>query len=229
MPNALRRVGAPALKLVVFTFIALVLVGTVVSMSNARSGTIHYSTASGSARPHLGAWWWFVPPAYNCGSPGVICGPKGHAKRSRGSGPVLLPSEIAIVVLLATGTVFFLWMARRGKPPEESSLASEEALPPPPKTRRRPVNPREAVLAAFADLEDRLTGLGFTREPWEAAEGYLARALPDAWREGRAARRLAQLYALARYSHHPIDSAAATQAIGASTELIERLDQSPAW
>jgi hypothetical protein len=136
---------------------------------------------------------------------------------------VLLPSEIAIVVLLATGTVFFLWMARRGQPPEESSLASEEALPPPPKTRRRPVNPREAVLAAFADLEDRLTGLGFTREPWEAAEGYLARALPDAWREGRAARRLAQLYALARYSHHPINAITASQALSASSELVAAL------
>jgi hypothetical protein len=209
--------------MVMLTFIVLALAAIIVSMSNARSGTIHLSTGT-FGRPVIGIPGRFVFPAFSCSAPGAICGPKGHAKRSRGSGTVLLPSEIAIGVLLATGTVFFLWMARRGQPPEESSLASEEALSFPPKTRRRPANPREAVLAAFADLEDRLAGLGFTREPWEAAESYLARVLPDAWREGRAARRLAQLYALARYSHHPIDGAAATNAIAASKELSGSAD-----
>lgn len=219
MSDALSRSRSPAVRLAMLTFIALALAAIIVSMSNARSGTIHYSTGSGGGGSIIGIPGRYVPPVYNCSSPGVICGPKGHGKRSRGKGTVLLPAEIAIGVLLATGTVFFLWMARRGQPPNESSLASEETMSPPPKTRRRPANPREAVLAAFADLEDRLTGLGFSREPWEAAESYLARALPDAWREGRAARRLAQLYALARYSHHPIDAATATNAIAASKEL----------
>jgi hypothetical protein len=205
------------------TFIVLALAAIIVSMSNARSGTIHYSPGSGGGSI-IGIPGRSVPPVYNCRSSGAICGRKGHGKTARGSGTVLLPAELAIGSVLAIGTVLSLWMARRGQLPEESSLASEEALSPPPKTRRRPANPREAVLAAFADLEDRLAGLGFTREPWEAAESYLARVLPDAWREGRAARRLAHLYALARYSHHPIDRAAATNAIAASKELSASAD-----
>jgi hypothetical protein len=206
------------LRVAIFTMIALALIAIVVTMSNARSGTIHYTPGSGSG-PLIGLPGRGAPPAaINCSSPSARCYRTRHT--SRGKGTVLLPAEIAFGFVVAAGTVFFLLLARRGQEPEQSSLGSAEPPSPARKTRRRPTNPREAVLAAFADLEDHLAGVGFTREPWEAAESYLARAMPDAWREGRAARRLARLYALARFSHHPIDTTAASEAIEASRELV---------
>jgi hypothetical protein len=225
MPNALRRVGTPALKLAVFTFVALVLVAVVVSMSNARSGTIHYSVGGGSKATTSGGQT--VPYVYNCITSGVRCRSASHTRNSRGRGTVVLSAELAIGLVLAAGTAVFFFMARRGRVSQESSSAFEAEPLSSPRIRRRPANAREAILAAFADLEDRLSGLGFTREPWEAAESYLARAMPDAWRDGRAAHILARLYALARYSHHSIDSATATQAITASSELVAALDRSP--
>jgi hypothetical protein len=226
MPNALRRVGTPALKLAVFTFVALVLVAIVVSMSNARGGTIHYSVLGGSrATQGLGPP---VPYVYNCRTSRLRCRTASHIRKSRGRGTVALPAELATGLVLAAGTAVFLFLARRGRVSLESSPAFEHEPWSAPTIRRRPANAREAILAAFADLEDRLSGLGFTREPWEAAESYLARAMPDAWRDGRAAHILARLYALARYSHHPIDSATATQAITASSDLVAALDRSPA-
>ncbi|MGH7667723.1 MAG: DUF4129 domain-containing protein [Candidatus Dormibacteria bacterium] len=115
-------------------------------------------------------------------------------------------------------------MARRGHNPEEPTVVPEGALPPPLKTRRRPTSTRETVLAAFADLEDRLAGLGLTRKPWEAPEIYLTRAMPYAWGSSFAARRLAELYSLARYSHHPIDGPEAEAAVAASEELSASCD-----
>jgi hypothetical protein len=224
MVDAPMRAIFPTLRLALLSLVALVLIALVVSMSNARSGVIHY-TPGASTGTIIGIPGRYVPPVYNCSSPGARCARTGHGKKSRGSGTVLLPAESALGVVLAAATVFVLIMARRGRPPEETAISSADAILPPPKVRRRPTNAREAVLSAFADLEERLAGLGFTREPWEAAESYLGRALPDAWRDGRAARRLAELYALARYSHHPIDRATASRAVAASGELIAGLER----
>ncbi|MGC1184082.1 MAG: DUF4129 domain-containing protein [Candidatus Dormiibacterota bacterium] len=80
------------------------------------------------------------------------------------------------------------------------------------------------MLAAFADVEERLTRGGITREKWEAPESYLARAVPDNTRGGSPVGKLARLYALARYSRHQIDSSAAAQAEGAAAELGDRFD-----
>ncbi|HVC22388.1 MAG TPA: DUF4129 domain-containing protein [Candidatus Dormibacteraeota bacterium] len=80
------------------------------------------------------------------------------------------------------------------------------------------------VLAAFADVEERLTSRGIARETWEAPENYLARAVPGNTRAGSPAGKLARLYALARYSRHPIDRSSATQAEEAAAELSDHFD-----
>jgi hypothetical protein len=223
MSEIFRRVSSSTLWAAALTLTAVALVAIVVGMSNARSGTITYSVTH-YKNPILGIHG-FGPLPVPCSLAPSQCVPVGGLKKSRRRATLLLPLEAAVGSVLAVSALALLWMARRGRPTEDSTAVSEEPLASPSTSRRRPANAREAVMAAFADVEERLSVHGFTREPWEAAETYLARALPDAWREGRTALRLAQLYAVARYSHHPIDSAAATQAVGASTELIEHLDQ----
>jgi len=129
--------------------------------------------------------------------------------------------ELALAGLLAAGAVGVLWKTRRTQLSDASDAGTSPESS--PKARRTPANPREIVLAAFADIEERLTSRGIASETWEAPESYPGRAIPDSGHSSRAAHTLARLYALARYSHHSIDTVAATQALAASTELASRL------
>lgn len=133
-----------------------------------------------------------------------------------------MPSwELALAGLLTAGAVGVLWKTRRTQRSDARQAGS--SLESSPQARRMPTNPREIVLAAFADVEESLTSRGIARETWEAPEGYLSRAIPDSRHSSRAGPTLARLYALARYSHHSIDTAAATQALAASIELSSRV------
>lgn len=219
MADLARWTGQTAWTALGLTVVVLALTATVVVASSARTGTIHVSE-SGSYRLHL------IPSlsggslASSCDTvpPSAGCSRKRHASPSSS---LLLWEELAGGILVAAASVLVLWKVRRPQTPAATGpvLASLTQV----RARRPPVNPREEVLATFADLEERLTSLGFTREQWEPPERYLGRAIPDFGHRGRAANTLARLYALARYSHHPIDSTAATQAIDASTELAALL------
>lgn len=222
MSSVVSRAGTNVLKLVMSTFIVLALIAVVVSMSNARSGTIHASVSAPSkVTGSLNGAGQLVLPSY-CSSANAHCGSKGLGR----SGTALLSAELAVGLILVVSTAVFLWMARRQHLVDEASPALANALQPSQSIRRQPADNREVVLSAFADLEDHLAELGFVREPWESAEGYLARAMPNAWRDGHATHRLARFYALARYSHHPIDSITATQAITDSRDLVVLLGRS---
>lgn len=211
------RLGQSTSWLIVLSLVATSLVAVVVIMSTSRIGTIrlpehrHAVVHIRKGFPGDGH-----PP---CDAVGAQC--RRAVSPSRGRSTPVPPWELALAGLLAAGAVGILWKTRRTQLSDASDAgASPESSP---KARRMPTNPRETVLAAFANIEECLTSRGIARETWEAPESYLGRAIPDSGHSSRAAHTLARLYALARYSHHSIDRVAATQALAASTELASRL------
>ncbi|MHB8313775.1 MAG: DUF4129 domain-containing protein [Candidatus Dormibacteria bacterium] len=153
----------------------------------------------------------------SCSSSGPsICGQAGA------SGSVwwlALWLGLALGLILIVGSVVLFFVTRNSRSPQDEEPEMSEALPLEPRSPRRPSNPREAVLAAFGDLEDRLAAAGVGRLPTEGPDSYLRRALPARWRSSSAKSTLVRWYAVARYSEHAIDSQSATQAVDAATEL----------
>jgi hypothetical protein len=183
---------------------AFVLGLVVIAMSASRIGIIGYSAVDNLLQHASKA------PCCRLGSGGSLVLPTLNA-------PWL---GIAVGVVIAA-VVVSAWQLsgahhRRAMPAvsEEGAAAAQPDL-----ARRAPGNPREAVIAAFADLEDSLTAVGLGRLPSEVPESYLKRALPRALRMSPARTTLLKLYAVARYSERSIDGASAERAKIAAAEL----------
>ncbi|MDA8331782.1 MAG: DUF4129 domain-containing protein [Candidatus Dormibacteraeota bacterium] len=151
-----------------------------------------------------------------CSSAVSICRQAGS---SRSVSWLALWLGLALGVLLIVSSAILFAVTRPSRSPQEEEPEVSDTLPPEPRSRRPPSNPREAVLAAFGDLEDRLSAAGVGRFPTEGADSYLTRALPARWRTSSARATLVRWYAVARYSEHSISSLSAAQAVDAATEL----------
>ncbi|MGH9072254.1 MAG: hypothetical protein ACRDX8_14090, partial [Acidimicrobiales bacterium] len=88
---------------------------------------------------------------------------------------------------------------------------------------RAPTDPKEAILAAVANLEEHLEQTRGSRPAEESTTEFLRRVLPrDSW-SSRPCRRLVSLYWAARYSQHGLvgaDAAAAERYV----RLLARAD-----
>src|SRR4029453_7383867 len=84
-------------------------------------------------------------------------------------------------------------------------------------------DPRRAVIAAYAGMEQALAANGLPRDPAEAPLEYLARALVALRVEERSARRLTELFQRARFSPHQIGAASKQDAIGALVAVRDQL------
>jgi hypothetical protein len=84
-------------------------------------------------------------------------------------------------------------------------------------------DPRRAVIAAYAGMEQTLAASGLPRDPAEAPLEYLARALVALRVEERSARRLTELFQRARFSPHQIGAASKQDAIGALVAVRDQL------
>jgi len=222
MSNQRKRLRQSTPWLIVLTLIASSLVALVVTMSTSRIGTVRLP------ENRLGITYTrkFLPGGHfqqPCSVVGARC--RRAAEPPRGAGAAVPSWEIALAGLIAASAVGVLWKTRRTQESDATQVAS--GLESSPSVRRIPANPREMVLAAFADVEERLASRGIARDAWEAPESYLARAAAEGARAEPSASKLARLYALARYSRHPIDRSAATQAESAAAELFSRIDPPP--
>lgn len=188
---------------------------TVVVLAS-RGGIVSYVAAGSHVIPPLGGASGGKLESL-CSSPGPsIC---RQAGLSRSVSWLAFWLGLALGLILIVGSVVLFFLSRNSKRPQNEESEVSEALPLEPRSPRRPANPREAVLAAFGDLEDRLAAAGVGRLPMEGPDSYLRRALPARWRSSSAKSTLVRWYAVARYSEHPIDSQRATQAVKAATEL----------
>jgi hypothetical protein len=80
-------------------------------------------------------------------------------------------------------------------------------------------DPRRAVIAAYARMEDVLAEHGLGRRPAETPYEYLARVLTDLRASERSARRLTELFERAKFSTHEVSERMRADAIGCLTRL----------
>lgn len=80
-------------------------------------------------------------------------------------------------------------------------------------------DPRRAVIAAYARMEDVLAEHGLGRRPAETPYEYLARVLTDLRASERSARRLTELFERAKFSTHEVSERMRLDAIGCLTRL----------
>jgi len=80
-------------------------------------------------------------------------------------------------------------------------------------------DPRRAVIAAYARMEDVLAEHGLGRRPAETPYEYLARVLTDLRASERSARRLTELFEWAKFSTHEVSERMRADAVGCLTRL----------
>jgi hypothetical protein len=85
------------------------------------------------------------------------------------------------------------------------------------------VDPRKAIIAAYARVERVFATYGLPREPSEAPIEYLERALPELRASGAALQRLTGLFQWAKFSAHEVDPKMRDEAIGALLEVRDEL------
>jgi hypothetical protein len=84
-------------------------------------------------------------------------------------------------------------------------------------------DPRRAIIAAYARMERALAAHGLPRRTSEAPLEYLARVLTDLQASEQAIRGLTDLFALAKFSDHPIGPTMKERAIQALESLRDDL------
>jgi Domain of unknown function (DUF4129) len=86
-------------------------------------------------------------------------------------------------------------------------------------------DPRRAVIAAYARMEDVLAEHGLGRRPAETPYEYLARVLTDLRASERSARRLTELFEWAKFSTHEVSERMRADAVGCLTRLRAEVAQ----
>jgi hypothetical protein len=131
---------------------------------------------------------------------------------------VVWPLAIGIAVLVAGIVIVLVVLDRRRSRPAERSLEELErlvrALDDAIEDLRREPDPRRAVVAAYARMEQALSYHGLPRKPWEAPYEYLARVGRELDAEEPVAA-LTELFEEAKFSEHAVDEAMRGRAIDA--------------
>jgi hypothetical protein len=84
-------------------------------------------------------------------------------------------------------------------------------------------DPRAAIIAAYARMEQLFASSGLPRRPHEAPLEYLGRALGELRASGAALGRLTGLFQRAKFSSHEVDESMRTEAIEALTQVRDEL------
>jgi hypothetical protein len=135
-------------------------------------------------------------------------------------GPVIVVSVLAAAGLGAG--VLMVARRRPARTPRVADalvLALDETLG----DLQADLDPRSAVIAAYAHMERVLAQFGLPRSPSEAPREYLRRVLPGIGAGAESVERLTALYERARFSPHAIDGDMKDEAIGALEALRDEL------
>ena len=134
---------------------------------------------------------------------------------------------IGTIALLVAGFAVLVAAERRRRrgDPREFALAMELAgvLDETLDDLRAEPDARKAIIAAYARMERALALHGLPRRESEAPLEYMARVLSDLTASERAVRRLTDLFAVAKFSDHPIDAAMKDRAIAALESVRDDL------
>ena len=141
---------------------------------------------------------------------------------------------LAIAALVVGAIVVYLKRYRRPKGlepmPAEAGVAEELATTISDAIDDLEAEPdaRRAVIAAYARMESALGRSGLRRRISETPVEYLRRVLLELTARADAVVRLTDLFELAKFSRHEIDSSMKVEAIGALREIRDDLQAAPA-
>jgi Domain of unknown function (DUF4129) len=135
---------------------------------------------------------------------------------------------VALVAgLCLAGIAAYLASRRRSRTGEPAGVQLEallaHALDDTLDDLRAEVDPRRAIIAAYARLERVLAANGVPRRAAETAQEYVPRVLLGLELDPRAVERLTDLFTQAKFSHHEVDTAMKEEAIGALEDVREEL------
>jgi hypothetical protein len=152
-------------------------------------------------------------PVANPGEP-IAAEPAPAPTRVR----VVWPLVGGLVALLLAAAVVGALLVRRGsrekRLPREARAGLQQALDEAIEDLRREPDPRKAVVAAYARMEQALTVHGLPRRPAEAPYEYLTRAAGAIEAEKQMAA-LTELFEVAKFSQHRVGEAMRERAIAA--------------
>ena len=139
------------------------------------------------------------------------------------AGPqVIWPLAIGIVVVIVAGVAVGIIVDRRRRRPDaltpEQLKELRDALDEAIEDLRRDPDPRRAVVAAYARMEQALTVYGLPRKPAEAPYEYLRRVGRELEAEEPVAA-LTELFEVAKFSEHSVDETMRGRAIDALTAV----------
>jgi Domain of unknown function (DUF4129) len=134
---------------------------------------------------------------------------------------------LVVVALAAAGAAAFVIASRRRKQgaTAEGRAAEHvaETLADTLDDLRSEPDPRRAVIAAYARLEQALASSGLPPRPAETPEEYVVRILDRLAVDRGPVRALTDLFETAKFSQHPVDEAMREQAIAALTRIRDQL------
>ncbi len=162
--------------------------------------------------------------------------PGSHPKPKPGAKPVTAAqihghlswiAGLAATALIAAAAAAVWFASRTTAQPDKTRLGRAEALSAAldeslADLRSEP-DPRRAIIAAYAHMERALAAAGLPRRPAEAPLEYLERALVDLDATAASARRLTDLFRIAKFSDHPVDAQAKEDAIAALEAVRDEL------
>ena len=131
---------------------------------------------------------------------------------------LIVAGVVLLVIALVTIAVAVRWLTLdrpAGLRPAERRQATRRALEVSLDALRREPDPRRAVIAAYAAMEQSLARAGFERVHSEAPLEYLRRVLDVSGLADDRLRTLTVLFQHARFSDHPVHESMRTQAIDA--------------
>ncbi len=142
----------------------------------------------------------------------------GHLSWIAGIGATALLAAAVAAVWFASRTT-----AQPDKEKLERAEAFSAALDESLADLRAEPDPRRAIIAAYARMERALAAAGLPRRPAEAPLEYLERALLELAATAASARRLTDLFRVAKFSDHPLDAQAKDEAIDALEAVRDEL------
>ncbi len=150
--------------------------------------------------------------------PGLAGGPGlADEQRERYEPQLVLWPTLLVCALVTAAAIAIVLNRRAGRPrsvPVQSpELALADVLDETLDDLRAETDPRRAVIATYTRMERALGAAGLPRLPTEAPEEYLGRILDAVVVTPLLARRLTDLFALARFSVHDVDLEMKEQAI----------------
>ena len=177
-----------------------------------------------------GSGYLLAPFGVGSGRPGALAGGAYPANTGQPGGIDWLALTLATTILAAAGLSFMVLtrskqrvVRAKATPKAALSRALDEGRP----ALASDLEPRRAVIRAYAAMERSLADQGVARKFFEAPLEYMSRVLEQASVSRQWVHRLTDLFELAKFSHHSIDVAMKEDALAAVDNIQAELRGKP--